>query len=233
MEKEKQRRSDVVVKFVTLLIFIAVFAGVLFSGGLYINTLHKTILKNEEDKKSMQQLLDIQEEIIDDYENENSDVIKTEIKKKRQKSTKIKRMHIKKYIIKTNPKITDKTAGRIANSIVTNSKKENIPPELVVGIIEVESTFDPKATGPKTKHGRARGLMQVMPMWAKEFNLKSKRELHNIETSIQTGLKVFKIHLEEANGNISRGLYRYVNFDRSYVRKVYAAVDRFKSHVRN
>ena len=46
---------------------------------------------------------------------------------------------------------------------------------------------------------------------------------------IESGIKVFLIHLEEAKWNISKGLYYYVGKDKSYSDSVYIAVGRFVS----
>lgn len=134
---------------------------------------------------------------------------------------------IKFYIKTTHPQVPNIIAKTIAENVVVLSKKHNVSPEIVIGIIKVESLFDPMAVGPKTKHGHARGLMQVMPEWYPKFGLKTKYELHNIDIGIESGIKVFLIHLEEAKGDISTGLYYYVNKDKAYVGKVYAAMGKF------
>ncbi len=36
-----------------------------------------------------------------------------------------------------------------------------------------------------------------------------------------------KVHIEEEGGDISEGLYKYVNKDRSYVERVYNAMGKF------
>jgi hypothetical protein len=44
-----------------------------------------------------------------------------------------------------------------------------------VKIAYVESRFNPKAVGPKTRHGRARGVMQVMPGSARAMGFNPRR----------------------------------------------------------
>ncbi len=133
------------------------------------------------------------------------------------------------YIQASYRKIPRTVAIAIAENVVDISKKEGISPELVIGIIEIESSFNPSALGIKTKYGHARGLMQVMPEWAPKLGIKSKFDLHDIDTNITAGIKVFKIHLEEGKGNISKGLYLYVNKSSEYVGKVYTAMGKFVS----
>jgi hypothetical protein len=136
---------------------------------------------------------------------------------------------IELYITHRYRKIPNSVAKTIAHTVVDMTKKEDISAELVVGIIEVESGFNPTITGVKTKYGHARGLMQLMPEWAPKFKLKSKFDFHDIDINIASGIKVFKIHLKEGKGKISEGLYFYVNKDRSYVDKVYRAMGKFVS----
>ena len=139
------------------------------------------------------------------------------------------RRDIELYITHNYNKISKTVAKTIALNIVKEANKQETSPELVVGIMQVESVFNPMNIGKKTKYGRARGLMQVMPEWVEKFGIKSIHDLHDIDTNIKSGIRVFNIHLKEANGNIDKGLYLYVNKDKSYINKVHTAVGRFVS----
>ena len=135
---------------------------------------------------------------------------------------------IELYIKIAHPKVSKLVANAIAKYAVEFGRKYHISPELVVGIIKVESNFDPMAVGPRTKSGEnARGLMQVMPEWVPKLELKSKYDFHDIDTAIESGVRVFKIHLEENDNDISSGLYDYVNHDTKYVTDVYVAMGKF------
>jgi len=111
----------------------------------------------------------------------------------------------------------------IAEQVLRLSKKHHIAPELVVGVIQVESAFNPMAIS----KANARGLMQVMPEWAPKFGLKKVSNLHDIDTNIDCGIQVLKIHIEEGKGNISKGLYYYVGKSDEYAGKVYQAMGKF------
>jgi len=137
---------------------------------------------------------------------------------------------IQSYIKTTHPKVSTVVANEIAKNVVNLSRKHHVSPELVVGIIKVESAFNPMAVGPKTKYGHARGLMQVMPEWVPKLNLKSQYDFHEIDIAIDSGIQVFKIHLDEGKGDISTGLYYYVNKDKQYVSDVYAAMGKFVAY---
>ena len=126
------------------------------------------------------------------------------------------------YIDKNYRTVPNIIATTIAEQVLILSKKEDVSSELVVGIIEVESSFNPMAIS----KAKARGLMQVMPAWAKKFEI-SLTNLHDIDTGIEIGIKVLKIHIQENKGNINQGLYHYVGKDKTYASKVFEAMGKF------
>ena len=136
------------------------------------------------------------------------------------------RRDIELYIdqkFKVIPKVLCKD---IAVNVVKYSKEHDVSPELVIGIIQVESRFNPSAISKKG----ARGLMQVMPEWVKKFNIKDIEDLHDVDTNINAGIKVLKIHIEkDGGGSVKKGLYYYVGKDTSYADTVYNAMGKFVS----
>lgn len=131
---------------------------------------------------------------------------------------------ISSYIKKKNKSIDHRTAEHIAREIVINSKHHDVKPSLVVGIMQVESTFKPKARG---KSG-AIGLMQVMPLWSKHFGLNHPRELYDIKTNIKCGVRILKKYKAKAKGDVDKALYFYVGGNNNYHKKVYKAQSEFK-----
>lgn len=138
------------------------------------------------------------------------------------------RRDLEAYILKKYRTIPEVVATEVASQVVELTKKQGVPFSLIVGLIEVESHFKPWAVSKKG----ARGLMQVMPFWVKnkkaDLGLKSKFDLHDIGTNIEAGIKIFKIHLEEAKNDINQGLYLYVGKDKTYADKVFNAMGRFE-----
>ena len=80
----------------------------------------------------------------------------------------------------------------------------DLPPELVLAVIDVESNFDRFAISV----AGARGLMQIMPFWLKEIG-RPADNLMQIETNLRFGCTILKYYMEIENGNIPRALGRY------------------------
>ncbi len=211
-----------------IIISISIFVIMFVSGMTVISAtlLQKTVSMSKEIKTLITER--------DTYAMENT-TAQDELAKMKARIAGIKnnddllRRDIELYITHNYNKISKTVAKTIALNIVKESNKQETSPELVVGIIQVESVFNPMQVGKKTKYGRARGLMQVMPEWVPKFNLKTKYDLHDIDTNIKSGIRVFNIHLEEAKGNIDTALYLYVNKDKKYINKVHTAVGKFVS----
>ena len=115
-------------------------------------------------------------------------------------------------------------ARSAAMNILLASETHDVPFVAIVAVMEVESQFNPAALSSKG----ARGLMQVMPKyWLKELGLKSKYDLHNIETNINAGAYIMRKLLDATNNNMKQTLYKYVGGDTSYVHRVYENMGKF------
>ena len=154
------------------------------------------------------------------------DKLKSDLQNIKDKDDLMKR-DIQLYIKTRYRSVPNVVAKTIAENAVKLGKEYEISIPLLVGIMQVESiTFNPMA---QSKKG-AIGLMQVMPEWVPKLGLKNKFELYNIDTNIECGIKVLKIHIDEAKGSITKGLYLYVNKDSTYADKVYTAVGKFVTY---
>jgi len=78
-----------------------------------------------------------------------------------------------------------------------------LPPDLVLALIEVESRFDPFAVSP----AGAVGLMQVMPFWPSQLGVQN--QLVRIAPNIRMGCEILRYYLKIENRNWSRALARY------------------------
>jgi len=121
------------------------------------------------------------------------------------------------YILTHYPSRCPVKSEEIAHHIVELCDENEVDVNIIIAIMEAESQFNPLATN---KRSKAAGLMQVMPFWAKDFNLKNKKELYEIEKNIYAGIRVLKIFLDEHNGNMTKALYRYVGGSKKYPNQV-------------
>ena len=121
------------------------------------------------------------------------------------------------YILTNFPLRCPVKTEEIAHHVVELCDEHEIDVNIIIAIIQAESQFVPEATN---KRSKAAGLMQVMPFWAKDFNLKNKKDLYEIETNIYAGIRILKIFLDEHNGNMTKALYRYVGGSKKYPHQV-------------
>lgn len=82
--------------------------------------------------------------------------------------------------------------------------RAGLDPQLVLGLIQVESRFKKYAI---SKVG-ARGYMQVMPFWVKEIGAK-EHNLFHLKTNLRYGCTILRHYLDFENGNLYRALGRY------------------------
>ena len=96
----------------------------------------------------------------------------------------------------------------------------NLPPELVLSVIEVESAFDRYAI---SRVG-AQGLMQVMPFWKDEIG-RSDDNLTHTPTNLRYGCHILRFYLDREDQNLNRALAAYNGSSGSlrYPNKVHTA----------
>ena len=107
--------------------------------------------------------------------------------------------------------------NEIAKSIHKYSKEYNIPAELIIAIITVESSFIPTSTS----SANCIGLMQVNPKAHPEkiegFEI---HQLYYIDTNIKIGCRILKEYYE-ATGSINETLTKYLGKeDSKYMNKI-------------
>lgn len=95
-----------------------------------------------------------------------------------------------------------------------------LPPELVLSLIEVESHFDRFAVS----RAGAQGYMQVMPFWKDEIG-RPEDNLTQAATNLQYGCRILQFYLQREGGNLHRALAAYNGSlgSRVYSDKVYRA----------
>src|SRR5210317_1520740 len=84
------------------------------------------------------------------------------------------------------------------------AKRVDLPPELILAVIEVESNFDRFAISV----AGARGLMQIMPFWKEEIGRPGDNLMH-ANTNLRYGCTILKHYDDKENGDLRRALGRY------------------------
>ncbi len=116
-------------------------------------------------------------------------------------------------------------AEAIARWVHLYSVRFELSPELVLGLISVESNFDHFAVS----NVGARGLMQVMPFWKKELGSPSDN-LFEIETNIRYGCAIIRHYIKRYK-RIDRALAAYNGSlgHSKYPNRVFTQMRRFKA----
>ena len=82
--------------------------------------------------------------------------------------------------------------------------RARLDPQLVLGVMEVESGFRKYAVS----RAGARGYMQVMPFWVKLIG-QPNHNLFHLRTNLAYGCAILRFYLDMENGDYFRALGRY------------------------
>ena len=95
----------------------------------------------------------------------------------------------------------------LAPVIVSEAAANNLEPELVAAVIQIESSWYPKAES----SAGACGLMQVIPKWnpRPDGSLYTCDELKDPETNIKVGTKALRWWMTQAKGDRELALCAY------------------------
>lgn len=133
---------------------------------------------------------------------------------------------VKNLTVRIRPLVADDpTAESVARWVYLYGNRFDLPHDLILGVISVESQFDHFATS----EVGARGLMQVMPFWKKELGSENDN-LFDIETNIRYGSAILRTYINRY-GKVSRALAAYNGSlgRKKYPNKVFRQMKRFKA----
>ena len=85
------------------------------------------------------------------------------------------------------------------------AKRAGLDPQLVLGLIQVESAFRKYAVS----GAGARGFMQVMPFWIKAIGGGQEHNLFHLRTNLRFGCVILRHYLDIEKGDLYRALGRY------------------------
>jgi len=89
-------------------------------------------------------------------------------------------------------------------TIQWEATRAGLDPQLVLGLIQVESGFRKYAVS----SAGARGYMQVMPFWTQVFR-RPRDNLFNLRTNLRYGCVILRYYLDLEKGDYFRALGRY------------------------
>ena len=89
-------------------------------------------------------------------------------------------------------------------TVYYEAQRAGLDPQLVLGLIQVESGFKKYATS----SAGARGYMQVMPFWVKLIG-NDDQNLFHLRTNLRFGCTILRHYLDIEKGDLYRALGRY------------------------
>jgi len=89
-------------------------------------------------------------------------------------------------------------------TVYYEAKRAGLDPQMVLGLIQVESGFKKYAVS----SAGARGYMQVMPFWVRLIGSK-EHNLFHMRTNLRFGCTILRHYLDIENGDVYRALGRY------------------------
>ncbi len=92
----------------------------------------------------------------------------------------------------------------LLTTIHYEATRAGLDPQLVLGLIQVESAFRKFAVS----RAGARGYMQVMPFWVDTIGERGQN-LFNLRTNLRYGCTILRHYLDIERGNVFRALGRY------------------------
>ncbi len=102
-------------------------------------------------------------------------------------------------------KIPDrKTRTELLKTVHYEAKRNGLDPQLVLGVMEIESGFRKYAVS----SSGARGYMQVMPFWIRVIG-EPHHNLFSLRTNLRYGCVILRHYLNLENGDYFRALGRY------------------------
>jgi soluble lytic murein transglycosylase-like protein len=102
-------------------------------------------------------------------------------------------------------RMPDRT-GRLEflKTVYYEAKRAGLDPQLVMGLIQVESGFKKYALSPVG----ARGYMQVMPFWVNLIGTRDNNLFH-LRTNLRYGCTILRHYIDIERGDLYRALGRY------------------------
>ena len=107
--------------------------------------------------------------------------------------------------LRLEKRMPDRT-GRLEflKTVYYEAKRAGLDPQLVLGLIQVESGFRKYAVS----SAGARGYMQVMPFWVQQIGVR-EHNLFHLRINLRYGCTILRHYLDIEKGDLYRALGRY------------------------
>jgi soluble lytic murein transglycosylase-like protein len=92
----------------------------------------------------------------------------------------------------------------ILTNVYCEARNTQLPAELVLAVMDVESSFNRWAVSPVG----AQGLMQVMPFWPEQLGMK-RHQLVQVQPNIRMGCAILKFYYDRERRDVRKALARY------------------------
>ena len=92
----------------------------------------------------------------------------------------------------------------ILSTVYCEARQAQLPPELVLAVMDVESSFNRWAVS----SAGAVGLMQVMPFWPERLGMR-RYELVHVAPNIRMGCAILRYYLSYERNDVRKALARY------------------------
>ncbi len=92
----------------------------------------------------------------------------------------------------------------ILRHVYCEARRHELPAELVLAVIDVESAFNTWAVS----SAGAQGLMQVMPFWPEQLGMK-RHQLMKVQPNIRMGCAILRHYYDRERKDVRRALARY------------------------
>jgi hypothetical protein len=177
--------------------------------------LFHSLNKNYENSmtKLMEKTITIEKEITENMNNSTISTTKNDVEDFRE------------YITLRFSNILEKDVEVIASEINKYCYKHDIPFPLIVGLIDVESSYDKFAKSNKDSYG----LMQIRyKVWGPKLGVKHRKDLFRIKVNISLGIGILKYYIDQNDGDVTKALQDYNGtYNKKFSNKVYAAAKKF------
>jgi soluble lytic murein transglycosylase-like protein len=179
-------------------IYIAIMLSIFSICGLHTNYVHAGAQKEEELTHTVKSALS--KVISDDASIDLNHLFQNAQHKLEYEIWKNK---VSARLLKKIP--NDILRSDLIDYIYYESKRSGLEPEMVLGLIQIESGFKKYAISPVG----ARGLMQVMPFWTRSIGNGDTSALFNVQVNLRYGCAILKHYIDREKGNLYLALGRY------------------------